>query len=278
MQAVCTVYGARKMEGELSLIAWCEDACALGASLGVPPTKIGGDFTEQETVLSHEKHYDLERYRERFYGAAQKGTLLWLGLFRPTSEKAYAMFDWSFCAMMGQDRFAGYSSVTGISVKSDGPSCMGLSNWRREAAHLSHRYVHPHYGYVVQMPRKFMPAGFALGIASDAPAEFVYDANSWSRFAGKQCDHVIRNVFGYNILNPRHLEIDVGGQRLGDWIEASGDRGRLERQEDGLILWTFQEGDDEDAFLRWDYPPVVAVREQLKEHKVFPWQHLPGVE
>jgi hypothetical protein len=70
----------------------------------------------------------------------------------------------------------------------------------------------------------------------------------------------------------------VGGQRLGDWIAASGDRGRLEPQDDGLILWTFQEGDDEEAFLRWDYPPVVAVREQLKEYKIFPWQHLPGVE
>jgi len=70
----------------------------------------------------------------------------------------------------------------------------------------------------------------------------------------------------------------VGGQRLEDWIKVSGGWGRIEPLREGLFLWTFQEGDDQEGSLHWDYPPVVRVREELKRHRVFPWQRLPGVE
>ena len=83
-----------------------------------------------------------------------------------------------------------------------------------------------------------------------------------------------------------------------DWIKASGGRrGRIEPLEGGSweggsleghsreggipggrFLWTFQEGDDQEEYLHWDYAPVVAVREELKKFKIFPWQSLAGIE
>ena len=55
---------------------------------------------------------------------------------------------------------------------------------------------------------------------------------------------------------------------------AAGGRGRIESMGKGQFIWTFQEGDDKKAFLAWDYPPVVRVREELKQYEIFPWQKL----
>jgi len=123
------------------------------------------------------------------------------------------------------------------------------------------------------MPKLFMAGGYAIGLASgELPEDMIDDCNAWSRFSGKECDRTLRNVYGCNILNAKHLNISVGDQRLDDWIEGSAGRGHVEPLGDGLFLWTFQEGDDQDAFLKWDYPQVVQVREELKRHDIFPWQ------
>jgi len=88
------------------------------------------------------------------------------------------------------------------------------------------------------------------------------------------CGEVVRNVYGYNILNAKHLELAVGRQKLREWIADADYRGRIEPLDDGLFLWTFREGDDQEAFLYWRYPPVVRVREELMKHHLFPWQRL----
>jgi len=134
------------------------------------------------------------------------------------------------------------------------------------------------YGFATTMPQDFMPAGYAIGLAcGGAPEQFIYDANAWRRYARKECDKSLRNVFGYNILNDAHLTLDVQGSPLTSWVSAGPERGQIQALSDGLHLWTFQEIDPH-GYLQWDCPAVVAARQQLKNHKLFPWQRLPGLK
>jgi hypothetical protein len=139
------------------------------------------------------------------------------------------------------------------------------------------RLIDSVYGFAAVMPDDFMPVGYAIGLAcGGAPETFVYDANAWRRYARKECDKSLRNVFGHNLLNDAHLDIGVGGETLGKWVSSSPGRGEIRAADGDLHLWTFQEVDP-GGYLRWDCPAVVAVREELEARRVFPWQRLPGV-
>jgi hypothetical protein len=262
------------------LSRWWQETEKWAAVLGVELNEVTASFRDKPKGLVNGSGYDLNRYQRRIQEQIEIDNVEYAALTRLADGWKYKVTDWEFHSDFGRfnDAFAIMSS--GICLETLRLGC-GLTpaQFARDAMHHRGGNVRTSYGMAVVMPTLFVAPGYAMGVASgEMPKEMIWDCAAWRRSAGKQCDHVIRNVFGYNILNPMHLEIDVGGQRLGDWIEASGDRGRLELQDDGLILWTFQEGDEEEAFLRWDYPPVAAVREQLKEHRIFPWQLLPGEE
>jgi hypothetical protein len=284
-QLVVSIYSDPGSLDKSLLRKWWGETEAWFIEIGVPPNEVSGRFKSKPKGLVGGNGYDLTRYRSRFAREIEAGNLEEIGLMRLPSMWKYKGVDWLFCADYG--RFAEAFNLYMASIDTEwltGESRLSSMGFAREVDHRSRLYLDRRYGFGVTMPSSFMPGGYALGVPSgELPEEMLWDANAWMHYRDekpgcRECYRTIRNVFGYNVLNPRHLEIDVGGQRLRDWIEASGDRGRLEAQEDGLILWTFQEGDDGEAFLRWDYPPVVAVREQLKEYKIFPWQHLPGVE
>ena len=147
-------------------------------------------------------------------------------------------------------------------------------------AYHGRSYLSVKYGFAVTMPRRFMPGFYAEGTASgELPEDLSWDASAWGHYSDHkpwraECDRTLRNVYGYNILNARHLDIPVGCRRLEDWLKASSGRGRLEPLGEDLFLRTFQEGDDHEAFLAWDYAPLVRVREELKRYDIFPWQRL----
>lgn len=277
MKLVVAHYGRQIPQAPVAALAEWSDWVAkhMGAE-----THLTANFMSSVDGLKDGEAYRSEKYRAAVDAELERGNIAQLTLTSMRSKpKGYVAFEYDWTALLD------------VTAERFGPACILVLNADGKQSDLAvdelfdaygtlaKRAVATGYGFAAVMPQDFMPVGYAIGLAcGGAPEEFVYDANAWRRYARKECNESLRNVFGYNVLNPRHLEIDVGGQRLGDWIAATGDRGRLEPQDDGLFLWTFQEGDDEEAFLRWDYPPVVAVREQLKEYKIFPWQYLPGVE
>jgi hypothetical protein len=46
----------------------------------------------------------------------------------------------------------------------------------------------------------------------------------------------LHDVYGLNVLSPRHLELQVEGQSLSEWIK-SGERGELAVIKDDVFAW-----------------------------------------
>ena len=278
-QLVICIYAVSGSVASTLLHDWWHDVETWAESLAVSPNEIVGGFRAKPERLVDGEGYNLAEYRSQFAKEVDCDNVEMLGLLSLPPEHSYKICDWRFAAQYGQDRFVDTIFLIGLDLRQlqqstyQSAQCIAC-----DVLHRSRPYLCGKNGFAMVMPRHFLPAGYALGIAGELPQEMVYDCTAWRRFAGKECDQLIRNVFGYNLLNKKHLDIDIGGQRLEDWVKAKSDHGRIEPLDDGLFLWTFQEGDDQEAFLHWDYPPVVAVREELKRHRVFPWQRLSGVE
>ena len=260
---------------------WWEKTEAWAKILGVPPNEISGRFKTKPKGLINSNGYDLARYRTRFGRELDASNIENIGLTRLAFDWRYKALDWDFEADYGY-----YADSCGVFLMAIDLECLRKASrlspfaFAQEVERRSHLYLTAQYGFAIVMPRDFMPSGYALGVAAgELPYEMNMDANAWMRYengkpSSRGCDRTLRNVYGYNILNSKHLDISVGGQRLEDWIRLSTGRGRIEPLDGRLFLWTFQKGDDQEAFLRWDYPAVVAVREELRKFKIFPWQRL----
>ena len=273
MQTVIAIHGPRRTSAEASLLRWWHETSEWASGLGLSPKLIGAGFSEKVLKLKKYKAYNLRRSSSRIEEALATGNVTSLELIRLKKGGEYLLADWSLYAVCGMDCFSEGALVVGLDLAEGDPvSQVSLGACLKHVFTMSLSYIQCQYGYAVTMPRLFMPIGYPSSFVSEAPDEFIYDANTWAKYAGKECDRSIRNVLGHNILNARHLDIRVGRKRLGDWIAASSRRGRIESLGDDLFLWTFQKGDDQEAYLRWDYPSVVAVREKLKRHRIFPWQ------
>jgi hypothetical protein len=299
-QLITSIYGDPENPTSALLEDWWDKTEAWAVALGVPPNELSAKFEQKPKGVVACHGYNLTKYRNRFQKELEANNIHSLDLTTLMCEWKYKALDWDFEAMFGQDESAGMIFAIGIDLeKLHFNSRLSPLIFVADAMHQSGRYLSAQYGFAVSMPRNFMAGGYALGVAAEMPDEMVYDTNAWSRFSGKECGRTLRNVYGYNILNSKHLDIDVGGTRLEDWIKSGGGRrGRIEpldvslsRGESplgmapidrsqkagsagGLFLWTFQEGDDQEKFLWWNYPRVVAVREELKRFKIFPWQRL----
>ncbi len=273
-QIVVSLYGELVGPASAALRDWWNETEAWATALKVPPNEISGGFKQKPKGLVTHNGYTLARYRSRFVQQLDRANIEYLALMRVWPKGGYRTSDWDFFGLYGPDDSAGAVFTVGVDIarlhEVPDASSYGFS---QEAVHRSSRYLNPRYGFAVAMPRLFMAGGYAIGLASgELPEDMIDDCNAWSRFSGRECDRTLRNVYGFNVLNAKHLDISVGDQRLENWIEACAGRGRIEPIGDGLFLWTFQEGDDQEAFLNWDYPPVVQVREELKQHDIFPWQ------
>jgi len=242
--------------------------------LEVPPNEISGGFKQKPKGLISHNAYKLAKYRNRFVRQLDDANVEYLDLMRVWPEGGYRISDWDFCGLYGNNGLAGAIFTVGIDLERlraiPDASPRGFS---QEAMCRNTQYVDAKYGFAVSMPKLFMPGGYALGLASgELPEDMIDDCNAWTRFSGRECERTLRNIYGHNVLNTRHLDILVGDQRLEDWIKTSRGRGRIEALGNGLFLWTFQEGDDQEEFLKWDYPPVLQAREELKQYEMLPWQ------
>jgi hypothetical protein len=275
-QLVVSMYGDLVSPAFPPFGDWWEEMEVWATELKVPPNEISGGFKEKPKGLVSHNAYKLVRYRSRFAQQLDEANIQYLELMRVWPEGGYKTSDWDFCGLYGPDRPAGAIFTAGVDLgrlhASAHASPRGFS---QEAVDRSRRYLSTKYGFAVTMPVLFMGGGYAIGLSSrELPDDMRWDTNAWARFSGKECNRTLRNVYGYNVLTSNHLDISVGGQRLEDWVKASHERGHLEPLGEELLLWTFQEGDDQEAFLVWNYPPVVRVREELKRYDIFPWQRL----
>jgi hypothetical protein len=225
------------------------------------------------------KAYRADKHRTALDAEVERGNVAQLTLTSMVSKpRGYMAFEYDWTALLD------------VTTERFGPVCVLVLD--TNAKHidldvdvlvdaygvLARRMINTGYGFAAAMPGEFMPIGYAIGLAcGGAPDEFVYDANAWRRYAQKECDRSLRNVFGYNILNEAHLSLDICGERLGDWVFSGSGRGQINPLSGDLHVWTFREVDP-DGFLQWDCPAVVAVREKLKQLRIFPWQRLPGVK
>jgi len=279
-QLIVARYGAPDSVCATAFEKWWLETERWAETLGTRPNEVNARYRVEPRGLVNGNAYKVMQYRGRIETELHAGNIEKLGLTRLIADWRFKALDWEFGADYGRfgTEFAMVSSGISLDALGKLPN-VSPHGFVESAVRQSNAFLDATYGFAVMLPRRFMPACYVIGVASgEMPEEMVYESNAWMQFSARECDRTLRNVFGYNMVNPRHLDIDVGGQRLRDWICSSSNRGRIETQADGLLLWTFQEGDDQEAFLDWDYPPVAAVREELKRHGVFPWQRLPGVE
>lgn len=264
---------------------WWQEMEAWADSMGIAPNEIAATFRTKPKGMITEHGYKLWRYRSRFERELAADNIEHLSLTTLEQGWEYKALDWEFEAAYGRlDVPEGVFSA-GINLErlDDSTNNISASAFAHEAIRRSRSYIDGEYGLALSMPCDFMPGGYVLGLStsdlSSNAAEMSLDANAWSRYSGGRpwCtdyDRTLRNVYGYNLLNAQHLGILVGDQKLKDWIKGADWRGHIEDLGQGVFLWTFQQGKDEEEFLRWDYPPVVRVRETLKEYDIFPWQRL----
>jgi hypothetical protein len=283
---VVSLYGELEEEGlALSQASWLAELEALARSIGVPLHEIAGSFKETPPTLTKGRHYDIEQFRCQFECQIKSGNVDWLEVSSYGRQDGYKTLDWEFEAFYGRDDLWGGMMLTGVNLDSV-PSGRAFfpDAFVEYVVRRCESYLRPTYGFAVTMPRSFMPAGYGLGIAGEMPDELTYDTNAWSHYSNQkrraaECDCVLRNVYGLNVLTASHLDNPVGSERLEDWIKSKPHRGHITEVGQGLFQWTFQESDDNEAFLAWDFAPVVRVREELKEHRVFLWQKVwPGLQ
>ncbi len=279
-QLIVAQYCAPIDVNDALLREWWLETEGWAERLGIPPNEVTARFRIKPAGLMNSNGYDLRRYRSRIAEELDARNIEELGLTRQSASRRFKALDWEFQSDYG--RFDTQFSLLSFGINSE--SLRGLANmppdrFVSDCLHRGSRFLHATYGFAAVMPKGFMPIGYMLGVASgEMPREMVWDANVWRQSASRQCDRTIRNVFGTNIINRNHLDLDIGGFRLEEWINANGIRGRIEPLANDLFLWTFQDGDDHGKFLHWDYPPVVTVRKELEKFKTFPWQKSVGVE
>lgn len=286
-QLVFVLLGGLSSPGPASLRTWWRGTEEWAAALGIELDRIAGWFGRKPNRMSSEGTYSLRRYRKRFESELSAGNLDQLTLKAASPGAKYVALDWLFSSNYGRRGQPGPEGIFDVGIQvprlheSGGVPPVGFV---QTALRRARAFIHGVYGFAVTMPRCFMPSGYILGLATvRMPENLRKDANACIRYdSGRACgsdvycDRVIRNVYGWNVLNRKHLDIAVGRQRLSEWVSGADWRGRITDIGDGLFLWSFDEAGDDEQFLRWDHPPVMRVREALQEYGIFPWQRRAG--
>lgn len=251
---------------------WTEEACR---DLGITLTHIDAKFKEKPSGLSDHKPYGIDRYGAIMGEQLARDNVEQIILNSLNDPSDYIAFDWTVTSSCGYDpRFGGISLI--------GVECEALSKWGKstlirflekclEAANCL-RIV---YGFGVIMPKEYFPSGYLIGVtARNVDARILLDTTAWRRFARQNCEKKIRNVYGWNIITSSHLRLDIGGQTLKEWIEDNKDRGELKIINPTLYCWSFENRTESTEFLGWDFSPVDSLRQELENHRFFPWQEI----
>lgn len=264
-------------ERSLDYSKWWSEQDRLVEARGLHLTHVFGDFLQKPRGLVEHRAYSIERYGKRILRQIESHNVNRLGLESLlTKPKGAIAFDWDYFGDFGEDSSCPVISLTGFDLTVMEVSRRSIETLIDSVVRRDSTGFLIQYGMSTIMPRNFLPAGFSIGLGCTAAPEFLrYDANAWSQFAGREHQHRLRNVFGYNILNRHHLELPVGDSTLAEWIAATPDAGRIVDLSDQLVAWTFADDqDDSPEFLKWDFPPVEKVRRALESYSLFPWQEI----
>lgn len=273
---IVAFYGPSMKAGTLEplkeWISWNADLCK---KLGIKLTHIDAAFKGEYKNLKEDTPYDINEFSSRIEEQINKGVVSNIGINSLFSNpNGYISYDWDFTAALGERQRFGAMALIGIDMKY-------LSTWNKGLLQSFIGTIQKEvatrmtivYGFCVMMPRKYFPSGYATGImAQGVPEDIIHDTSSWRRSGRSIAQRVLRNVFGYNLVGPAHIEIDVGGVPLQEWIHRDKARGLIKKIEGtDLHCWTFQETTEGINYLEWDYEPVKAVRDNLAKAKIFPW-------
>lgn len=248
---------------------WTDGVCR---TLDIAPTHIAGTFGDKPNRLKEYYTYSMKRSKSRFQEQLETDNVMWFALDVLDDRKAYIAFDWTLTSSCGLCKRGGRALF--------GLDCDAVSLWDAHtlASFMkqcleSANCIRINYGFATIMPRDFLPAGYAVGITTDAAgARLSYDTTAWCRYAERECGHVLRNLYGWNILTPAHLAIDIGGTPLKNWINASPKRGKLYEIAPPLWCWSFEDITEGKEYLKWECEPVEAIRRELEGYQLFPWQ------
>lgn len=108
------------------------------------------------------------------------------------------------------------------------------------------------YGIVYQ------PASISKGFNYASGANFTslypyessvkFNKEALGLYGGQKryCDQFLRMVYEINLLNLKHLSIDVAGKPLRNWISESDNHGMLEKITESLAIWHVKEENLDD--------------------------------
>jgi hypothetical protein len=247
---------------------WWQTTKLWADEMTISTTHISAAFKIKPKGLTNYHVYKLSKFRSKIERELEEGNITYIELSN-IQEHCSDVLDWDFYASFGPSKGI-FIIDAGLRLRPGGPS---PASFAVKTIIHSLNYSQCLYGFAVIMPRKLMPGAYVIGVASaELPDYLVFDADLWESGASSSCDRNLRNVYGLNLLGPKHLKIPVGGQTLEEWIASAPGRGRLQPFAKSYFLWTFQEENDDEAFLRWDCPSVVRVREELKKYRLFYWQ------
>ncbi len=273
---MCVYYSVESHYSEESLGRWLEETEQFGMALGYPPTHCYARLHEKTSRLRTSKTYTWKRKRESVLAEHREGNLLDAALW--ATEPKWQQIDldirWYSDCSNRMDRDRGLSrflrEISDYVAAEAGRSLRELAN---ESLAACQRYFRPSYGLATLLPRDWLPNAYGIGMPmASMPSLLRCDANDWFIRSRFECDRVVRNVCGLNVLGAGHLELQVGGIPFRQWVSGAGHRGRLEPLGEGLWLWTFEGTGEGDEFLRWDHPAVAQTRRELMAEGFFPWQ------
>ncbi|AUH33704.1 hypothetical protein [Paracoccus tegillarcae] len=84
--------------------------------------------------------------------------------------------------------------------------------------------------------------GAALFPGTENPFAFTYDFSDWSGGPDSYAGSRLRMVYRHNLLNSHHMQINIDGQRLVEWIAADASRGTVIDLENEMFVWSVAEG------------------------------------
>ncbi|GIO87824.1 hypothetical protein J25TS5_47560 [Paenibacillus faecis] len=103
----------------------------------------------------------------------------------------------------------------------------------------------PRFSYAVVYSAKKMTDAYLYAAGNGGAAVYPFE----NRFAfnketpglyggkGRYSGEMLRMVYLCNLVNRRHLEIDIGGGKLGEWIVSRREHGKLTELGNGFWLW-----------------------------------------
>lgn len=107
------------------------------------------------------------------------------------------------------------------------------------------RLLNPKYGIGLRRNLSEGPGCFVMGIpfrSSESPldTEELARTQAWRRIGMRKCVYnhgLLRGLYPWNIVNSSHLNFEIEGDKLGEWVERKSERGSLTRLDSRLHLW-----------------------------------------